>query len=213
MSTDKQAAKAYCQLAELARRYADKARSLPAQSDVVPTRGAVCFRLLGQPLAVLLEEVSEVVEVPPYTRLPGVKQWVRGIANVRGKLIPIIDLARFLGGRLQAVPQRQRVLLVEQNGIAAGLIVDEVLGAKYFRVDAYSEQRQGIPPSLARFVSGIFLADKFLTDKECWALFRPEALLGYDEFLAVSVTKSISDSNEINGTMPGEIHGPGEIRG
>ena len=182
-SADKQADhnKAYRQLVELAQRYTDNARSLPAQIDVTPTRSVVCFHLLGHPVAILLEEISELFEVPHCTRLPRVKPWVRGVANVRGRLTPIIDFASFLGGRLQSVPKRQRVLLVEREGIAAGLIVDDVVGMKHFRVDAYSERREVVPPRLARFVPGTFL-----NDGEHWALFRPEALFGHEEFLAVA---------------------------
>lgn len=172
---------AYRQLVELAQRYTDSAHNLPAQVDVTPTRSAVCFYLLGYPVAILLEEVSELFEVPHCTRLPRVKPWVRGVANVRGKLTPIIDFASFLGGRLQPSPKRQRVLLVERDGITAGLIVDDVLGMKHFRVDAYSEQRDHVPPPLARFVPGTFSSEG-----EYWALFRPEALFGHDEFLNVA---------------------------
>lgn len=172
---------AYRQLAELSRRYADDARNLPAQIDVTPTRTVVCFHLMGSQVAILLEEMNELFEVPHCTRLPRVKPWVRGVANVRGKLTPIIDFASFLGGRLQTPPKRQRVLLIERDGISAGLIVDDVVGMKHFRVDAYSEKRDVVLPQLARFVPGTFL-----NDGEYWALFRPEALFGHDEFLSVA---------------------------
>ena len=172
---------AYRALADLSRRYGAHARSLPAQIDVTPTRTVVCFHLLGSPVAILLDEMSELFEVPHCTRLPRVKPWVRGVANVRGKLTPIIDFASFLGGRLQTAPKRQRVLLIERDGIAAGLIVDDVVGMKHFRVDAYSERRDVVPPRLARFVPGTFL-----NDGEYWALFRTEALFSHGEFLDVA---------------------------
>jgi twitching motility protein PilI len=172
---------AYRALVELSRRYGARSRSLPAQIDVTPTRTVVCFHLLGSPVAILLDEMNELFEVPHCTRLPRVKPWVRGVANVRGKLTPIIDFASFLGGRLQTAPKRQRVLLIERDGIAAGLIVDDVVGMKHFRVDAYSERRDVVPPRLARFVPGTFL-----NDGEYWALFRPEALFGHGDFLDVA---------------------------
>lgn len=180
MSTDNNN-QAYERLAKISRHYGERSRSLPAQVDVIPTRTVVCFHLLGAPVAILLEEMNELFEVPHCTRLPRVKSWVKGVANVRGKLTPIIDFASFLGGRLQASPKRQRVVLIERNGISAGLIVDDVVGMKHFRVDAYSEKRDVVPPPLARFVPGTFL-----NDGEYWALFRPEALFGHDDFLDVA---------------------------
>src|SRR5690606_18086262 len=172
---------AYTRLAALAEDFRQRSRELPAQLDLTPTRTVVCFRILGTGVAVLLEEMNELFEVPHCTRLPRVKPWVKGVANVRGKLTPIIDFAGFLGSRLTAAPKRQRVLLVERDEIAAGLIVDEVVGMKHFRVDAYSEDRDAIPPPLSPFVPGTFLSDG-----ERWVLFRPDALFSNNEFLEVA---------------------------
>ena len=41
-------------------------------------------------------EVSEILDPPDYTRVPGVKDWVVGIANVRGSLLPLMDLKGFV---------------------------------------------------------------------------------------------------------------------
>lgn len=173
--------KVYGQLAALADDFRQRSRALPAQIDLTPTRTVVCFRILGRGVAVLLEEMNELLEVPHCTRLPRVKPWVKGVANVRGKLTPIVDFAVFLGSRLTAPPKRQRVLLVERESIAAGLIVDEVIGMKHFRVDAYSESRDLVPPPLSPFVPGTFLSDG-----EHWVLFRPDALFSNNEFLEVA---------------------------
>ncbi len=173
---------AFARLAALSADYRARSQELPAQVDVTPTRSLVCFRLLGAGVAILLDEMNELLEVPHCTRLPRVKPWVRGVANVRGKLMPIVDFAGFLGGRLQAPPKQQRVLLIEREEIAAGLIVDEILGMKHFRVDAYSEEaREHIPPPLSPFVPGAFFQDG-----EYWALLRPDALFDNPEFLEVA---------------------------
>ena len=172
----------YALLVEMSRRYGEKGLPLPAQREVIPTRTVLCFHLLNAPVAVILEEVSELFEVPHCTRLPRAKPWVKGVANVRGKLTTIVDFAAFLGGKLCAAPKRQRVIMVERDGVSAGLIVDDVAGMKHFRVDAYSESRRDkIPVPLAPFVSGTFFSEG-----ECWSLFRPEALLMSSDFQAVA---------------------------
>jgi len=178
MTTDREA---YARLAGFSEAFRRASRELPARTDVAPTRTVVCFRLLGCGVAVLLEEVNELLEVPQCTRLPRVKPWVRGVANVRGRLMPIIDFAGFLGGRLTAPPKRQRVMLVERGDIAAGLIIDEVVGMRHVRVDAYDEHREGVPPPLSPFVPGTFLSEG-----ERWALLRPDALFGSSDFLDVA---------------------------
>lgn len=171
----------YRALAALSESFRQRSRELPAQIDPTPTRTVVCFRILGAGVAILLEEMNEILEVPHCTRLPRVKPWVRGVANVRGKLTPIIDFAGFLGGRLTAPPKRQRVLLIERDDVVAGLIVDEVLGMKHFRVDGYSEDRSDIAPPLSPYVPGTFFSNG-----ERWALFRPDALLDNSHFLEVA---------------------------
>lgn len=171
----------YEQLAELAQRYRHQSTHLPAQAARSPSRTVVCFHVMGCPVAVLLDELSELLEVPVCTRLPRVKPWVRGVANVRGRLTPIIDFAAFLGGELQTTPKRQRVLLVEHSNVVAGLVVDDLVGMRHFRVESYRERRDAVPPALARFVSGTFFEDSTL-----WAVLRPDALLNFDEFLDVA---------------------------
>lgn len=173
--------KAYSSLASLAQDFRQRSRELPAQIDTTPTRTLVCFRILGVGVAVLLEEMNELLEVPHCTRLPRVRSWVKGVANVRGKLTPIIDFAGYLGSHLTAPPKRQRVLLVEREEMSAGLIVDEVLGMRHFRVDAYSDNRERVPPPLSPFVPGTFESGD-----ECWLLFRPDALFSSKDFLEVA---------------------------
>ena len=173
--------KSFAHLVALSEEFRRQSRELPAQQDITPTRTVVCFRILGVGVAVLLEEMNELLEVPHCARLPRVKNWVKGVANVRGKLTPIVDFAGFLGGRLTSAPKRQRVLLVERDDISAGLIVDEVVGMKHFRVDGFSEDRDDIPPPLSPFVPGTFNSEG-----ERWVLFRPDALFSNNDFLEVA---------------------------
>ncbi|MCV6605293.1 MAG: chemotaxis protein CheW, partial [Porticoccaceae bacterium] len=80
-------------------------RRLPSEDQVVPTVSVVCFALQGQQFAVPFSDIVELLEVPACTRLPRVQNWVRGVANVRGRLLPIIDLAEFVGARLSTAPR------------------------------------------------------------------------------------------------------------
>ena len=54
--------------------------------------------MAGELYLVAREEAREVLGVPaPLTRVPGAKSWILGLANVRGQLLPIIDLRAYLG--------------------------------------------------------------------------------------------------------------------
>lgn len=76
-------------------------------------------------------EISEVLPVPPITEVPFTKPWHCGVANVRGDLYSVVDMAAFMGQ--EAVPHegRSRILLVAQKfSFNAGLLVNHVLGLR-----------------------------------------------------------------------------------
>src|SRR5581483_4275050 len=55
------------------------------------------FRLGEHWLVAPREDVREVITLPKVTRVPGAKPWLLGVANVRGNLLPVTDLAQMLG--------------------------------------------------------------------------------------------------------------------
>ena len=58
----------------------------------------VAFRMGGETFLVARDEAREVMGVPaPITRVPGARSWIRGLANVRGQLLPVIDLKQYFG--------------------------------------------------------------------------------------------------------------------
>ena len=89
----------------------------------------VAFRLSAENFLVAREETREVLGFPSVvTRVPGAKTWIRGIANVRGQLLPVVDLRAFLGGGATNTGRSTRVLVANHREVPAGLLVDEVLG-------------------------------------------------------------------------------------
>src|ERR1700752_785604 len=85
-------------LAELERR----GRAVSAQLSQEATAGREWvgggLRMAGDLYLVAREETREVLGVPTgTTRVPGARSWIKGLANVRGQLLPIIDLRHFLG--------------------------------------------------------------------------------------------------------------------
>src|SRR5579872_196153 len=126
-------------LAELERR----GRAVSAQVSQEGAAGrewvGVALRMAGDLYLVAREETREVLGVPPsMTRVPGAKPWIKGIANVRGQLLPIIDLRHFLGSGITPITRNTRVLVVNHREIPAGLVVDEVLGFRRFAEGEFS---------------------------------------------------------------------------
>ena len=113
--------------------------------------------MAGELYLVAREETREVLAVPPgLTRVPGAKTWVKGIANVRGQLLPIIDLRQYLGSGVTPNTRNVRVIVVNHREVPAGLLVDEVLG---FRRFSESEFTGDAPPTVVRcerYLAGAF---------------------------------------------------------
>jgi twitching motility protein PilI len=132
------------------------AAPLPLQADVRPAWQGMGFQVGGLRLVSAMGEIGEVMNLPKVAPLPGVKSWVAGIANVRGRLIPIIDLHDFLG-MLPTLPRAQwRVLVVELGDLAAGLLVEQSLGMQHFLQEAFEEAPADVLEALAPYVRGAF---------------------------------------------------------
>lgn len=87
---------------------------------------SVVFALAGEWFAVEIAHVSEIIRVGPIAPVPRAAPHVRGILNLRGRTIPVLDLRRRLS--LEAAPdgERTRIVVVEGAHGHAGLLVDAV---------------------------------------------------------------------------------------
>jgi twitching motility protein PilI len=153
---------------------------LPAQQEMAQTWSGIGFRIADQHFVAPMTEVAEVLHEPRYTLLPGVKKWVSGVANVRGRLLPVMDLCGFFGTQLSSAKKLRRLLVVEHRDVFAGLTVDAVFGMQYFAVDSYSETVPDIHAAFAPFVQGAFVRDQ-----RSWLVFSPHALACDKDFLDV----------------------------
>jgi twitching motility protein PilI len=81
-----------------------------------------------------LREAGEIVSMVAMTRVPLSRDWYLGLANVRGNLIGVVDLDRFLGGQLQTPGKESRVLVVSSALSAnTGFLVSRVLGLRHIQ--------------------------------------------------------------------------------
>ena len=120
-------------LREIAEQCGRAAAGLPQPIEQVDEWSGVAFRLGGSRLVAPLDEVVEIINWPELTTIPHTRAWVRGIANIRGSLLPVIDMNAFLGGTPLQVTCRSRVLVLDHQGIFSGVAVDEVMGLRHFR--------------------------------------------------------------------------------
>jgi twitching motility protein PilI len=100
----------------------------------------VGFRLGSHRLVTSFEEIVEILPLPPVTPVPGAQPWMLGVANVRGSLLPVVDLKQFLEGERTVVHEGQRVLVVRQTGGNVAVVIDELYGQRTFNDTHKAEQ-------------------------------------------------------------------------
>ena len=129
-------------------------------------------------------DVREVLPVPdPVTRVPGAKFWLRGIANVRGQLLTVVDLKAFLGAGSTGSDRRCRILVAASRDVPTALIVDEVVGIRRFSQDDF---RQEVPQTVVR--CDRYLDGGFVHGSEVWPRFSLGKLLADEQFLNAGET-------------------------
>jgi len=142
----------------------------------------ITYRIGNNDLVSQLGEVVEILDVPEYSRVPLTQPWIRGIANIRGNLLPIIDLNGCLTGSVTRFTDKTRVLVIDYNGFYSGLIVEEVLGLKHFLDDEYSLEDAQVDEFLLPYTQHVFRRGR-----QTWAIFSLHKLADSPQFLQAAV--------------------------
>jgi chemotaxis signal transduction protein len=106
---------------------AKEADELP-DGDVTAATDAIVVRLGSGRFAVDLASVAEVGRAPLVTRVPGLPGWLAGVANWRGRILPVLDLRTLLGADALALDSRARLLVLTHGSHVVGMVVDAVDG-------------------------------------------------------------------------------------
>lgn len=135
----------------------------------------VTFRLAGEEYGLPITKVQEINRLLPVTKLPQTPSFMEGIINLRGRIIPVIDLRKRFELEVTAHDDDTRIIVVEISGQTVGVTVDAV--REVVRLDAASVEE---PPSSVtvdcRYISGVgkledrliilLDTDEILTDQE-----------------------------------------------
>ncbi len=142
-----------------------------------PIRQFVGFRLDGEEYAIAITKIREIILMKPITRLPRVHESIEGLINLRGSVIPIINLRKRFGMPPRPLDDETRTIVVTVHEKIVGCIVDEV--TQVIRIT--SDQIQPVPVSMAaltrRFISGLArLDDRLLIILDTDRLFATDEL-------------------------------------
>lgn len=164
-------------LADYEQRSLAHVAGLPEQLDAPGLWRGVAYRIGSHRLASGFDEVVEILPMPTVTAVPGSLPWMLGVANVRGTLLPIVDLKQFLEGERTVLHESQRVLVVRQPGGDVAVTIDELYGQRSF-VDS-----QGIETaSVAEGRYTYFVDRAYRMNEQDWGVFSLDRLARTPEF-------------------------------
>jgi twitching motility protein PilI len=137
------------------------------------------FRIGQENFVADRDQVREVLMLPEsMTRVPGAKRWVLGIANLRGHLLPLVDLKLLLGSGRTSLRRTTRVISVNHREVPAGLVVDEVFGFRRFTANEFTDELPDTAVRCERFLKGTYRRGQ-----DNWPIFALHDLIESATFL------------------------------
>jgi twitching motility protein PilI len=164
-------------LADYERRSLAHTPGLPEQIEAPGLWRGVGYRIGGRRLVSGFAEVGEILPIPTVTPVPGAQPWMLGVANIRGNLLPVVDLKQFLEGERTVLHESQRVLIVRQDGGDVAVIVDELYGQRSF-----TEEQPADASGLAEGRYAHFVERAFRLGDQVWGVFSLALLARTPEF-------------------------------
>lgn len=103
------------------------AHAREAREESVLMRDLLRVEVAGEPYALPIERVREIVRFRPLTKLPRAPELVLGVISLRGEIVQVLDLRRALAAELSPPTQRSRIVVLHSDeGDIAGWLVDAV---------------------------------------------------------------------------------------
>ncbi|MFC3714974.1 chemotaxis protein CheW [Luteimonas soli] len=155
---------------------------LPEQLDAPGLWRGVGYRVGQRRLASGFDEVVEILPMPQVTPVPGSQPWMLGVANIRGNLLPTVDLKQFLEGERTVLHEGQRVLIVRQPGGDVAVTIDELFGQRSF-LEEQALAGDELPAStLAEGRYAHFVDRAYRLAGHAWGIFSLDRLARTPEF-------------------------------
>ncbi len=146
---------------------------MPAAPDMEPTvQQLVVFSLGTEEYGLPITQVQEIIRYSQPRTIPSSPLSIRGVINLRGKIIPVCDLKQRLGLD-PAASAESKIVIVEAGAVTAGLVVDEV--EEVLTVD--EEHLEEAPTSNEGYISAVAkVGDRLLVLLDLGSLFAGEGI-------------------------------------
>ncbi len=172
--------KSFDSLREQAEYIQRRSAPVPLANEYIEYWHGAAFEVLGTRCVASMREARKVIDLTPTISIPGVKSWVRGLANIGGRVLAIADLSAFLSqGRVTS--NGKQALVISGRGIHSGIVIDASFGGVRFPINDLRDE-QGDVEALKPFISGVFSSEN-----GDYAVFNIDRLLNHTDFMEASV--------------------------
>ncbi len=146
------------------------------EKKTVDEMQAVVFVLNKSYYGVPILQVQEIVKMTEITKLPNTPKFVEGIVNLRGQIIPIIDLRRRFNLPVAEVDENWKILILKIEEIQFGVMVDQIS-----EVEKVPTSLVEVPPKVVSGVRGEFINGIAKTNNRLLILLDIEKILSVEE--------------------------------
>jgi purine-binding chemotaxis protein CheW len=168
---------------------------MEAVKQAEPRNGQyLTFVVAGEEYAVNILKVKEIIEFDTVTTVPNTAPWIRGVTNLRGNVVPVIDLAVKFGLSASQVSKFSCIVITEVSydgdKLTMGVMADSVN-----QVLDFSENEIETPPPFGTRVRIEFLLGMGRMGKKFCLVLDIDKVMSADEFLAVADSAQSSQVN------------------
>lgn len=119
----------------------------------------ITFRLDGEEFGLPVELVREVIRVGDITRVPQAPAHIRGVTNLRGRILPVVELRSRLGLAPLVPRSTARIIVAEVQGRVLGLLVDSVAQVQKLPADRLSAAPDEVKSAHTNYLTGVLQLD------------------------------------------------------
>lgn len=104
----------------------------------IDERQLVIFRVAKEEFGVEISQVKEIIKMEDITSIPNTEEHIKGVINLRGKIIVVVSLAKKLTLPIKQIDKDSRIVIIEVNDSVVGMIVDSVEEVLRINVESIS---------------------------------------------------------------------------
>ena len=163
-----------------------------AAKETVEQKQYLTFLLANEEYAIGILKVKEIIEYDTVTTVPKTPKWVRGVINLRGAVVPVVDLALKFGLEVKPVAKTTCIVIVETRFESQNIIIGVLADAVSQVIGLATEDLQPVPEFGTR-VKVDYLLGMAQLGKKFALLLDVDKVLSTDELLHLNGVASSTD--------------------